>query len=88
MPKITPLTMLVSIPQEKDVALICQVESDPYFMVIQLTNFIRSQRENKHNTRCTDSKQIRSILSSKKAGQRWKGTIIVLYLANTLIYII
>ena len=29
MPKITPPTMLVSIPQEKDVALTCQVESDP-----------------------------------------------------------
>jgi hypothetical protein len=77
MPEITPPTMLVSIPQEKDVALTCQIVSDLLGEVSWTFNgsFLLEAREKISITPDVDHNKIISMLSIKKADGRWNGTI-------------
>ena len=65
MPKITPPTMLVSIPQEKDFALTWTFNG---------SNLLKARLKISITQEMINQNKIRSIVSIKKADRRWNGT--------------
>ena len=76
-PKITPPTMLLSIPQEKDVALTCQVESDPLAKIswtFDGSPLLEARERISIIQEILSQSKIRSVLSIANVDGRWNGT--------------